>query len=67
MLQAVANVAGAETKVGQALLIAKNILTMKEMIMDLKKITFKGNALLPKLVLMQPKTSWNQNWSRKTL
>ena len=33
MLQAVANVAGAETKVGQALLIAKNILTMKEMIL----------------------------------
>ena len=44
MLQAVANVAGAETKVGQALLIAKNILTMKEMIMDLKKITFKGKS-----------------------
>ena len=43
-LQAVANIAGAESKVGQALLIAKNMLTMKEMIMDLKKITFKGKS-----------------------
>ncbi len=41
-LQAVANIAGAETRVGQALLIAKNALALKETLMDLKKITFKG-------------------------
>lgn len=41
-LQAVVNIAGAETKVGQALLIAKNMLAFKETLMDLKKITFKG-------------------------
>lgn len=41
-LQAVANIAGAESKVGQALLIAKNALALKETIMDLKRITFKG-------------------------
>ena len=41
-LQAVANIAGAETKVGQALLIAKNMLAFKETLMDLKRITFKG-------------------------
>jgi len=41
-LQAVANIAGAETKVGQALLIAKNVLALKETMLDLKRITFKG-------------------------
>jgi TP901 family phage tail tape measure protein len=41
-LQAIANIAGAETKVGQALLIAKNMLAFKETLMDLKRITFKG-------------------------
>ena len=41
-LQAVANIAGAESKVGQALLIAKSMLAMKETLMDLKRITFKG-------------------------
>lgn len=41
-LQAVANIAGAETKLGQALLIAKNVLALKETMLDLKRITFKG-------------------------
>ena len=43
-LQAVANIAGAESKVGQALLIAKSMLAMKETLMDLKRITFKGKS-----------------------
>lgn len=41
-LQAIANVAGAETKIGQALLIAKNALALKETLMDVKRIVFKG-------------------------
>ena len=39
-----ANIAGAESKVGQALLIAKSMLAMKETLMDLKRITFKGKS-----------------------
>lgn len=45
-LDAVRNLAGAETRVGQALLLAKQILQMKEMMMDLKNITFKGKKAL---------------------
>ena len=41
-LDAFINIAGAETKVGKALLLAKQLLQAKEMIMDLKRITFKG-------------------------
>lgn len=45
-LDAVIGLAGAETKVGQALLIAKQVLQMKEMIMDLKNLTFKGKKAI---------------------
>ena len=41
-LDAVASVAGAESKVGQALLIAKQAMQLQETLMDLKRITFKG-------------------------
>ncbi len=41
-LDAIISIAGAETGVGKALLIAKQALALKETIMDLKKITFKG-------------------------
>ena len=41
-LDAVIGLAGAETGVGKALLLAKQLLAMKEMIMDMKRITFKG-------------------------
>ena len=45
-LDAIVGLAGAETGVGKALLIAKQMLQMKEMIMDLKKITFKGKKAI---------------------
>ena len=45
-LDAVIGLAGAETKVGQALLLAKQILQMKEMMMDLKNLTFKGKKAI---------------------
>ncbi len=41
-LDAVISIAGAETGVGKALLIAKQALALKETLMDIKKITFKG-------------------------
>ena len=41
-LDAVISIAGAESGVGRALLIAKQALALKETFMDIKKITFKG-------------------------
>lgn len=41
-LDAIISIAGAETGVGKALLIAKQALALKETLMDIKKITFKG-------------------------
>ena len=41
-LDAIVSVAGAESKVGQALLIAKQAMQLQETLMDLKRITFKG-------------------------
>ena len=41
-LQAVANIAGAESRVGAALLAAKQALALKETLQDIKRITFKG-------------------------
>ena len=41
-LDAIISIAGAESGVGRALLIAKQALALKETFMDIKKITFKG-------------------------
>ncbi len=41
-LDAVISIAGAESGIGRALLIAKQALALKETFMDIKKITFKG-------------------------
>tara|TARA_B100001093_G_scaffold318682_1_gene304035 strand:- start:4592 stop:6472 length:1881 start_codon:yes stop_codon:yes gene_type:complete len=41
-LDAIVSIAGAETGVGRALLFAKQALALKETLMDIKKITFKG-------------------------
>lgn len=46
VLDAVVSVAGAETGVGKALLIAKQLLQAKEAVMDLKNITFKGKKAI---------------------
>jgi len=46
VLDAVVSVAGAETGVGKALLIAKQLLRAKEAVMDLKNITFKGKRAI---------------------
>ena len=54
-LDAVIGLAGAETKVGQALLLAKQILQMKEMMMDLKNLTPKAKRQLEKLLSIQHK------------
>jgi len=42
VLDAISQFASAETGIGKALLIAKQALALKETIMDLKRITFKG-------------------------
>jgi hypothetical protein len=42
VLDAVSQFAGAETGIGKALLIAKQALALKETLLDLKRITFKG-------------------------
>ena len=45
-LDAIRGLAGAESRVGQALLLAKQMLQMKEMIMDFKNLTFKGKKAI---------------------
>jgi myosin heavy subunit len=42
VLDAISQFASAETGIGKALLIAKQALALKETVMDLKRITFKG-------------------------
>ena len=42
VLDAISGIADAETGIGKALLIAKQALVLKESIIDLKRITFKG-------------------------
>ena len=45
-LDAVISVAGAESGVGKALLVAKQALMLKESILELKRITFKGKQAI---------------------
>jgi hypothetical protein len=50
-LDGVIALAGAESGVGKALLVAKSALAMKETIMDLKRITFKGKQAAAETVV----------------
>ncbi len=46
VVDAIAQFANAETGIGRALLIAKQVLALKETIMDMKRITFKGKQAI---------------------
>ena len=45
-VNAIAELAGAETGIGKALLIAKQALALQESLMDIKRITFKGTQAI---------------------
>lgn len=45
-LNSIISIAGAETRVGQALFAAKQILAFKETLADIKRITFKGSQAI---------------------
>jgi hypothetical protein len=55
VVDAIAQFANAETGIGRALLIAKQVLALKETIMDMKRITFKGKQAIAEAGVSQAK------------